>query len=338
MLHFNSSRGARDIQTRPLAEKKFRDGQALGRRVAIKTKQRNRRIVAISVVVSTIAIFLVLALIVEASSEVPGDQYTTSIGQPVSPTVMQQITGVNDSTLSAIGLPSSVAPPAVVTGSPLVMGGKPEVIYIGGEFCPYCAVERWSLIIALSHFGTFSGLEYMQSSKTDTNPNTPTFTFADSTYVSQHITFVAVEELNRQEQTLTTLTGDEPSLVSQYGTCAATGESGGIPFVDIANAYVVNCGAQFNLPQIAGDNWTQVSSQLNDPSSTVAKDIDGAANTLIAAVCKADGGQPASICGQSFATITLGYTQGAASVPPPVEQQSIALFPEPQGEDSRWTS
>jgi Domain of unknown function (DUF929) len=312
-------------------EKKSRDGLALGRREAIKVRRRNRRIVTISLVVSIIAIFLVLALIVEASSQVPGDRYSTSIGEPVSPMVMQEITGVNDSTLSSIGLPSSVAPPAVVNGSPLLLGGKPEVLYIGGEFCPYCAVERWSLILALSHFGTFSGLEYMQSSRTDSNPNTPTFTFSSATYSSQYIAFVAVEELNRQRQTISTLTGDEATLVSQYGTCTATGESGGIPFVDVANAYVVNCGAQFSLPQIAGENWTQVSSQLNDPSVTVAKELDGAANTLIAAVCKVDGGQPASVCGQSFAAVTLGYTKGAASVLPLVGQQSVVLVPETRG-------
>jgi hypothetical protein len=279
---------------------------------------------------------LVLVLVVEASSEVPGDRYSATIGQPVSLAVMQQITGVNDSTLSAIGFPSSVMPPAAVTGSALTVNGKPEVLYIGGEFCPFCAVERWSLVLALSHFGTFGGLEYMQSSRTDVNANTPTFTFASATYTSQYITFVAVEETNRAQQTLKTLTGNEPSLYSQYGTCAATGERGGIPFVDIANAYVVNCGAQFSLPQIAGDNWTQVSSQLNSPSSTVAHEIDGAANALTTAICTVDGGEPSSICGQSFAAVTLRYQTAAAGIPPQVGQQTLALSPKMREEDPSW--
>lgn len=55
--------------------------------------------------------------------------------------------------------------------------GKPAVIFVGAEWCPYCAVERWSLIIALLRFGNFSNLEYMLSSSTDIYPNTPTFTF-----------------------------------------------------------------------------------------------------------------------------------------------------------------
>jgi hypothetical protein len=295
----------------------------MGRRAAIKAKERNHRIVVISAVAAIIAATLVLALIVQASSKIPGDQYSTDIGQPVSPVVMQQVTGVNDSTLSEIGVPSSVAPPAAITGTPLSLNGKPEVLYIGGEFCPFCAAERWSLILALSHFGTFSGLEYMQSSRTDTDPNTPTFTFANATYTSQYITFVPVEEFNRVGQTVATLSAGESSLYSQYGTCASSGGSGGIPFIDIANAYFVNCGAQFSLPQIAGENWTQVSAQLDDPHSLVAQEIDGAADTLIAAICNVDGGQPSSVCGQTYATASLGYHDGTPGTPSPFSGQSL---------------
>jgi len=313
----------------------------LGRRAAIRAKQRNRRIATISVVTMTIAAVLALVLIIEASSNVPGDQYSASIDQSVSPAVMQQITGVDDSTLSAIGLPRSVTPPATVTGSTLTLDGKPEILYIGGEYCPFCALERWSLIIALSHFGSFSGLEYMQSSSTDTNPNTPTFTFANATYNSPYITFVPVEELNRADQPVATLTSNESSLFSQYGMCAANGESGGIPFIDIANAYVVNCGAQFSLPQIAGDNWTQVASQLNTPNSTVAQEIDGAANTLITAICKIDGGQPSSVCAQPFAEPTTmdGYTASTGSAAAGHQDSAaliLLLLPQVTVE-SRWT-
>jgi len=32
------------------------------------------------------------------------------------------------------------------------------VVYIGAEYCPYCAVERWPLIVALNRFGTLTNL------------------------------------------------------------------------------------------------------------------------------------------------------------------------------------
>ena len=47
------------------------------------------------------------------------------------------------------------------------MDGKPGVLYIGAEFCPFCATERWAMVNALGRFGTFSGLKITNSSTTD---------------------------------------------------------------------------------------------------------------------------------------------------------------------------
>ena len=47
--------------------------------------------------------------------------------------------------------------------APLTANGKPEVLYMGAEYCPYCAAERWAMIVALSRFGTFSGLHTIHS-------------------------------------------------------------------------------------------------------------------------------------------------------------------------------
>ena len=47
---------------------------------------------------------------------------------------------------------------ADVTGSPLTAKGRPEVLCVGTEYCPYCAAQSWALIVALSRFGMFTGL------------------------------------------------------------------------------------------------------------------------------------------------------------------------------------
>ncbi|MDG6942769.1 MAG: DUF929 family protein [Nitrososphaerota archaeon] len=283
----------------------------------------------ISIAAVMVALLVVVYFIAAASS----DPYTKYIGEPVSSTIIQQITGVSDSTLNAIGTPSGVSAPVTISGSALTSGGKPEVLYIGGEFCPFCAIERWAIIVALSHFGKFTGLEYMLSSSTDVNPNTPTFTFAHANYTSGYISFVAVEEYGRAgtSDVRQTLTSAQTSLVAQYDTCSATGTTGGIPFIDIANQYAVNCGAQFQLPAIAGGNWSQVASVLNDPSSSYAQLIDGAANYLISAICNVDGGQPGSVCGQGYATATLSYSQTSSLT-------STSLFTVPvRNSNPRWT-
>ena len=295
-------------------------------KATLRARQRRRRILLISVTAVVVALLVVVYFITAA----PGSQYVKYIGQPVSSTVFQQVTGVSDSTLNAVGTPAAVSAPAAISGPLLTSGGKPEVLYIGGEFCPFCAVERWAMVVALSHFGTFSGLQYMLSSSTDLNANTPTFTFAHANYTSSYITFVAVEEYGRSgsSDVRQALTSAQTSLVSQYDTCAASGQTGGIPFIDIANQYAVNCGAQFELPDqsqyltspsqpnIIGMNWTQIASQLNTPSSPIAQLVDGAANYLISAICSVDGGQPGSVCNQSYATATLANVsavQGASS-------------------------
>ena len=303
----------------------------MGRRARVNAKKRNRRIVVILIAVAIVAVVVVLAFVIQASTNNSNSKY---IGQPVSSSIMQQLTGVSDSTLNAVGIPSSITKPAAISGQALTVNGKPEVLYIGGEFCPFCAVERWSMVVALSHFGNFSGLQYMQSSPTDTNPNTPTFTFRNSNFTSKYIVFVPVEEFNRATSTVQTLDSAQQSIFSQYGSCASSGQAAGIPFIDIANSYAVNCGAQLSLPQIAGENWTTVASQLNTPSSQVAQQIDGTANSLIAAICKADGGQPASVCGQSYATATFAQR----SYPAVQSSQQILSMISSTPEASRWTS
>ncbi len=50
---------------------------------------------------------------------------------------------------------------------------KPQVAYIGAEYCPFCASERWPMVIALSRLGTFSGLGLTTSSATDVFPEHP---------------------------------------------------------------------------------------------------------------------------------------------------------------------
>lgn len=300
----------------------------MGRRATQRAKERNRRIITVSVVVAIIAVVVVLTLIVEATSTDAGAKY---IGQLVPSSLVQQITGVSDSTLSTIGKPSGVSAPNPVTGTALTSGGKPEVLYIGGEYCPYCALERWSLIMALGRFGNFSDLHYMQSSSTDVNSNTPTFTFVNSTYTSQYITFVPVEEFNRASSTITTLDSVQTSAIDAYDTCPGSSSGGGIPFVDIANAWAVNCGAQSTL-DLSGQNWTQVASVLNNPNSNTAQLIDGAANTLITAICKVDGGQPTSVCTQLYADVTLAYTTTGASA---TAQQPVVLLPQLR-EEARW--
>ncbi len=203
---------------------------------------------------------------------------------------------VPSSALDTVGSPSSVTlPSATGTGSVLRgASGTPLITYIGAEYCPYCAAERWALAVALSRFGTFSNLSGTHSSSSDVYPNTQTLSFYGSSYSSPYVTFQPVEEATNQAvggtyETLQTPTAAQGALMSSYDA------EGSIPFLDIANKYVVT-GASFSPQVLAGLSRSQIASQLSDPSSPVAQAVDGTANDITAAICTVTGNKPSSVC------------------------------------------
>ena len=174
---------------------------------------------------------------------------------------------------------------AALTGS----SGKPVVFYYGAEYCPYCAAERWSIIVALSRFGSWSGLQTTSSSSTDIFANTPTFTFRSATYTSQYIEFQSVETTDRDQKPLQSPTAAQQQLVTKYDSDSS------IPFVDFANKYQFS-GATYSPQVINGESWLAIANALKTPDSSEAKAIIGSANLITAAVCKSDGDQPAAVC------------------------------------------
>lgn len=221
--------------------------------------------------------------------------YTTPLPpKPLPPdttqAVVDQMTALPPSEFDAVGQGTAnnlikPEPGPALTGPT----GKPEVFYYGAEYCPYCAAERWPLIIALSRFGTFSGLKTTSSSSSDIYPNTPTFTFHGATYTSQYIDFVSVETTDRNQNPLETPTAAEQALVSRYDT------SGSIPFVDFGNRYAF-AGAMYLPDTLSGESWQAIAADLQSPETKQARAIVGSANLITAAICKLTGDQPAAVC------------------------------------------
>jgi len=54
-------------------------------------------------------------------------------------------------------------------------------------------------------------------------------------------------------------------------------------------------GVQYLPSALANMTWAQVVAAMRDPSSPVARDIDGAANMITAAICKLTHGQPVGV-------------------------------------------
>ena len=178
--------------------------------------------------------------------------------------------------------------------TPLAQGGKPEILYIGAEYCPYCAAERWALVVALLRFGNFTGLRLMTSSASDYSPSSPTFTFADANYTSGYISFVSVETETNNGTALQQPTQQEDRLFGMYDT------GGSIPFLLMANnTYQV--GANFDpYYVIYGKNWSAIASDMHNSSTIQAQTIIGSANLLTEQICAADNYTPKSVCDQPY--------------------------------------
>ncbi len=180
-----------------------------------------------------------------------------------------------------------------INGTLLTSGGKPELLYIGGEYCPYCAAERWAMVNALSRFGTFSGLKAAHSSSTDVYPNTPTFTFYGSSYTSKYLTFTPVEAY-----------GETSSATLQTPTSAQTAQwqtydpNGSIPFLDFGTKYVAVGNLSPLVPSLlTGKTWPQISAAMAKPAgSALGTAEDANANYITAGICKMTGNLPATAC------------------------------------------
>jgi len=229
----------------------------------------------------------------------PSSASSTTTDQPAPASVLAAVTGVSPSVSSTIGAGGVADPLEPVSGSPAALtgpGSKPELFYYGAEFCPYCAAERWSVVIALSRFGTFSNLHItMSDSNPDDIPDTHSFTFDGSSYSSSYLDFAAIESADRNGNVLQTPTAAEGTLVSTYDTTPYSAQTGGIPFQDLGNRYIVS-GSGVNPELLQGMSWQQIAATLTDATSPVAQPIIGDANWLTAGICKLTGDQPGSVC------------------------------------------
>jgi hypothetical protein len=259
-------------------------------------QRRNGLLIAGGAVIVVIAV-VVAFIVVKANKSTNAPTTSTVSGAPTGAnltSIINQVTSVPTSaTDAAAGGGSAVTPPTKISGSPLTSGGKPEVLFIGAEYCPYCAAERWGVIVALSRFGTFSGLQPMRSISSDVYPNTATWTFTHSSYTSNYITFTPVEVYtnyltNGNYTPLQNPTAAQTALWKQYGNEA-------FPFIDLGGKDVVS-GQSYSPQVLAGLSWTQIADDLTNSSSPVAQSINGTANYLTASICKQTGNLPATAC------------------------------------------
>jgi hypothetical protein len=279
-----------------IRQQNARERIAAQRAAARRAEIRNQVLIVSGSILAVIAIVAGLFIWKAVSRSSGGSGSATGTALPAS--VMKKVTTVPASTLNSVGIGSVLSynpqPLNKISGAAgLTTAGKPEMLYIGAEFCPYCGAERWSMAVALSRFGTFSPpLRGIHSSGSDTDPNTPTLTFYKSTYTSPYLVFTPVENETISRGPLQSLTSAQQALWVKYDT---TNGQQGYPFIDFGNKYALK-SPSYDPGVLANMSWAQVATALSNPSSKVAQGADGTANLITAAICKMTGGQPGSVC------------------------------------------
>ncbi len=284
--------------TRKSTPSKGRSGSTTAR----SSSQRGPIAVAASILVvaAILVTFLLVKLNTSNSSPLTGER-------PVPASVLKAIENVPSNALNSVGYNSAVIPPLVsLSGqTPLTASKKPEILYIGAEFCPFCAAERWPTIVALSKFGHFSNLHLMTSSSTDIAPNTPTFSFYKSTYSSPYISFEPVEWSTNKPTTssknfngyslLQPPTKAQMAVFTKYDTSPYTTQAGSIPFIDFGNKFL-QIGASYQPQILDNSSWATIAGSLSLPQSQTAQAIDATANLETAGICIMTGNKPANVC------------------------------------------
>jgi len=300
--------------SRTKVEVNRREKIAAQRAAARRAEQRRRILIAGGSILAVIVV-VVAFIVIKANSSSSKPATTSSANGPTGSalaSVVAKVASVPASTLNSVGDGGGAVTDTPQTikggGSALTSGGKPEMLYMGAEYCPYCAAERWAMIVALNRFGTFSGLATVHSGIKDgagvaaPDPSTPTWTFANATYTSKYLTFTSVEmqtnipdASNGSYTTLQTPTAAQNALITKLDAAPYTTEAGAIPFIDFGNKDLI-IGASYNPGVLSGLSWSTIATDLSNPSSAVARAVDGTANYITAAICKMTGNQPASAC------------------------------------------
>lgn len=276
--------------------KRFAERQAAKQQAALQARRDRNRLIGLTSVVLAVVIVAALIIVKVAGG---GGGSSASVSSPPAGTAvpaatMSRLASIPVSTLVSAPTGGVVTPVQAISDPSLKVDGKPELLYIGAEYCPICATERWAMYVALSKFGTFSPQPgRIHSAVRD--GDIETLTFYKTRYTSPYLTFTPVETTTNQPDgasyvTLQTPTTDQLKLWESH-----TDQS--YPWLDFGGKEELT-SAQFNPEDLVGESFNQIASDIGNNSTTIGAAVDASAKVLIQTICKSmTGGKPASVCG-----------------------------------------
>jgi len=212
---------------------------------------------------------------------------------------MHDISSVKVATFAAVGAGGRHAgniAPKLIRDTKLSHHGKPELAFVLGEFCPYCATDSWNLAVALSRFGTFQNLTTLSSSPTDYAGSIRTVSFRYSHFHSRYLAFAPIvnEDVNRKQVQRV------PRKIRKAWKRLEHGEFA-YPFIDFGGRADLTVSS-FDPAKLKNLSRARIAADLSNPRRTIAKAIDGSANQMTAAICVMTHEKPSRICNSTTIT------------------------------------
>lgn len=251
----------RSPQVRQSARERIAAQRAAQKRADARRRLLRRLLIPIASVTAVLAITAAVVA-VKLTSKAPA----AASESPAPASVISQVTTVPAAVLARVTPGQAATPlqPFTTPGPQLTIGGKPAIVFVSEESCPFCAAERWPLAVGLSHFGSWSHLGSTRSSATDVYPDTATLSFRTAHYRSAKLTLQTTELADNLGRPLQPQTALDTRLIGTYDVppyVNSADQSGAVPFLDIGNRYIL-AGAQYNPQVLAGLSAAQIASQL----------------------------------------------------------------------------
>jgi hypothetical protein len=165
--------------------------------------------------------------------------------------------------------------------------GWPVILFVGAQYCPFCAAERWALVLALSRFGHWSDLGQMHSTHGESGfPGLPTYDLMHASYRSATITLQEREVADFDGHPLQQLTPEQSNAVNAYDP------HGSIPFQLIAGRYA-QISSGYSPGLLEGLSFDRAQTLVyHQPHSALSRAVTKEANVISALIC-ASLGSPA---------------------------------------------
>ena len=204
----------------------------------------------------------------------------------------------------AVGSPPTEALAALgeverVSDAPLLDDGRPILFFMGAQYCPFCAAQRWALIEATSRFGVWSGVEpFASPAGMDGFSSVPTYDLTAARFTSDVLSVRTKEIADASGGRLQDLDDVEAGLVDAFNP------RGSVPFIAATGTggqYTIDLAYSPGLLQ--GDDFDEIRQAVGaGEDSAAVRAISGQADAITAVLCTLTGGQPASACGTPVVT------------------------------------